>query len=123
MDRAQWQAFARQFPQLSHRQRLASGDLLRTSAPQVAAVTLIEQTAQAQLHCPACLSTHFHRHGHAHGLQRYRCVPCRKTFNALSGTPLAHLHHKERWLAYADCLLNSFSVRKAASQVSIHRNT
>ena len=50
-------------------------------------------------------------------------VPCSKTFNALSGTPLAHLHHKERWLAYADCLLNSFSVRKAASQVSIHRNT
>ncbi|OBV41418.1 hypothetical protein ASR47_103047, partial [Janthinobacterium psychrotolerans] len=56
MDRAQWQAFARQFPQLSHRQRLASGDLLRTSAPQAAAITLIEQTAQAQLHCPACLS-------------------------------------------------------------------
>ena len=115
MDTAQWQAFARQIPQLSHRQRIASGNLLRSSAPEEAAVVLIEQTAQAQLHCPACQSTHFHRHGLAHGLQRYRCVPCRKTFNALTGTPLAHLHHKERWLAYADCLLNSFSVRKAAA--------
>ena len=123
MDAAQWQAFARQFPQLSLRQRLASSDLLRSSVPQAAAVTLIEQTALAQLHCPACGATRFHRHGHAHGLQRYRCVPCRKTFNALTGTPLAYLHHKERWLAYADCLLNSYSVRKAASQVSIHRNT
>ena len=123
MDTAQWQIFAKQFSQLSHRQRIASGSLLRSSAPQEAAVALIEQTAQAQLHCPACRSAHFHRHGQAHGLQRYRCVPCRKTFNALTGTPLAHLHHKERWLAYADCLLNSFSVRKAAAQVAIHRNT
>ena len=123
MDAAQWQTFASQFPQLSHRQRLASSELLRTSAPQAAAVVLIEQTALAQLHCPSCRSTHFHRHGQAHGLQRYRCVPCRKTFNALSGTPLAHLHHKECWLAYADCLLNSFSVRMAASKVHIHRNT
>ena len=47
MDTAQWQAFARQLPQLSHRQRLASSDLLRTSALQNAAVVLIEQTAQA----------------------------------------------------------------------------
>ena len=54
MDTAQWQAFARQIPQLSHRQRIASSDLLRSSAPQAAAVALIEQTAQAQLHCPAC---------------------------------------------------------------------
>ena len=123
MDTAQWQIFAQQFSQLSHRQRIASSNLLRSGAPQEAAVSLIEQTAQAQLHCPACQSTHFHRHGQAHGLQRYRCVPCGKTFNALTGTPLAHLHHKERWLVYADCLLNSFSVRKAAAQVTIHRNT
>ena len=119
----QWQAFVRQCAQLSHRQRLAGMALLHSAASQNAAITLIEQTAQADLHCPACRATHFHRHGQAHGLQRYRCVPCGKTFNALTGTPLAHLHHKTQWLAYADCLLNSFSVRKAAQQVHIHRNT
>jgi len=95
MDTARWQIFAQQFSQLSHRQRIASSNLLRMRAPQEAAVALIEQTAQAQLHCPACGATRFHRHGQAHGLQRYRCVPCRKTFNALTGTPLAYLHHKE----------------------------
>ena len=58
MDTAQWQAFARQIPQLSHRQRITSSNLLRSSAPQDAAVALIEQTVQAQLHCPACQSTH-----------------------------------------------------------------
>ena len=119
----QWQAFIRQCTQLSHRQRLAGMALLHNAASQNAAIILIEQTAQADLHCPACRATHFHRHGQAHGLQRYRCVSCGKTFNALTGTPLAHLHHKTQWLAYADCLLNSFSVRKAAQQVNIHRNT
>ena len=119
----QWQAFIRQCTQLSHRQRLTGMALLHNAASEDAAITLIEQTAQPGLHCPACRATHFHRHGQAHGLQRYRCVPCGKTFNALTGTPLAHLHHKTQWLAYADCLLNSFSVRKAAQQVHIHRNT
>ena len=123
MHAAQWQAFVQQFTQLSPCQRLAGMDLLRHAASQDVAVTLIEQTAQASLHCPSCKATRFHRHGQAHGLQRYRCVPCGRTFNALTGTPLAHLHHKTQWLAYAGCLLNSFSVRKAAEQVTIHRNT
>ena len=123
MDFIQWQVFIKQFALLSPRQRVVSGNLLRSDTAQDASVTLIEQVAQGQLHCPACAATHFHRHGHAHGLQRYRCVPCGKTFNALTGTPLAHLRYKARWLAYADCLLNSCSVRKAASEVNIHRNT
>ena len=123
MNVSQWQLFRKQLTQLSQRQRVISSDLLRDGASQDANITVIEQAAQAHLHCPACHSTHFHRHGHANQLQRYRCVPCGKTFNALSGTPLAHLRHKERWLAYAGCMLNSFSVRKAAEQVQVHRNT
>lgn len=123
MDASHWQQFLKQLPQLSKRQRLVSSKVLRDDASQDAGIALIEQSAQTHLHCPACHSMHFHRHGHANGLQRYRCVPCGKTFNALSGTPLAHLRHKVRWLAYAGCMLNSFSVRKAAEQVGIHRNT
>ena len=57
MDTAQWQTFAKQIPHLSHRQRIVSSNLLQSSAPQDAAVALIEQTGQAQLHCPACYST------------------------------------------------------------------
>ncbi len=123
MDASQWHVFHRQFTQLSQRQRLISIGLLRDDPSRNTGITVIEQAAQAHLQCPACSSTHFHRHGHANQLQRYRCVPCGKTFNALSGTPLAHLRHKERWLAYAGCMLNSFSVRKAAQQIRIHRNT
>ncbi|MFZ4876410.1 IS1595 family transposase [Janthinobacterium sp. Mn2066] len=123
MQQVQWQAFFMQFAMLSRRQRLGSVEMLSGTPPQRAAVALIERTAQARLCCPACHSRHLHRHGRANDLQRYRCVPCGKTFNALTGTPLAHLRHKVLWLDYANCLLNSDSVRKAAQQLGIHRNT
>lgn len=41
------------------------------------------------------------RWGFVSGLQRYRCKGCHATFNALTGTPLARLRHKEKWLEYA----------------------
>ena len=123
MLQTQWQGFIAQFVALSRRQRVDSVALLSDTAPEQAAAALIERTAQARLCCPACRSRHVHRHGRANDLQRYRCVPCGKTFNGLTGTPLAHLRHKSLWLDYARCLLNSDSVRKAAQQLGIHRNT
>ena len=120
---AEWTIFIAQFSCLSARQRQAGITLLRGNAPQQATITLIEDVARQRLACPACHSAHVHRHGHAHGLQRYRCVPCGRTFNALTGTPLARLRHKAQWLEYADCLLDSVSVRRAASRLGLHRNT
>ena len=123
MQSAEWISFIAQFAQLSRRQRQAGMALLRGNAPHDATVALLEGVLQPRLACPACQSHHLHRHGHAHGLQRYRCVPCGRTFNALSGTPLARLRHKSLWLDYADCLLASDSVRKAATELGVHRNT
>jgi len=120
---AEWTIFIAQFASLSARQRQAGIALLRGNAPQQATIALIEDVARQRLACPACHSAHVHRHGHAHGLQRYRCVPCGRTFNALTGTPLARLRHKAQWLEYADCLLDSVSVRRAASRLGLHRNT
>lgn len=34
----------------------------------------------------------------ADGLQRYKRRTCSKSFNALTGTPLARLRHKGKWL-------------------------
>lgn len=84
---------------------------------------LLDQAAQPQLCCPRCHASHWYRHGRESGLQRYRCRGCGKTFNALTGTPLARLHHKERWLAYLDSMLASHTVRQAASRIGVHRNT
>jgi len=45
------------------------------------------------------------------------------TYNDLSGTPLAHLRLREKWLDYLNTMLDSKSVRKAAREVGVHRNT
>ncbi len=47
------------------------------------------------------------------GLQRYRCCGCGRTFNALTGTPLARLRHRERWLPGLDGMLEGKSVLTA----------
>jgi transposase-like protein len=87
------------------------------------AIDVIEALAAARSSCPHCTSASLYRHGCAHGLQRYRCRGCGKTFNALTGTPLARLRERPRWLDYLDCLLDATSVRKAAGIVGVHRTT
>ncbi len=58
-----------------------------------------------------------------HGSQRYRCVGCGRTFNALTGTPLARLRKKECWASFANSLQQSHSVREAARQAGVAKNT
>ena len=73
--------------------------------------------------CPRCSATRVVRNGQADGLQRYKCRACSVTFNALTGTPLARLRYRERWLAQCDALEQGLSVRKAAAQLGVHRTT
>jgi len=61
--------------------------------------------------------------GWQRGLRRYRCKACRRTCNALSGTPLAHLRKAECWLDYGTALIQGRSVRDAARQCGISKNT
>ena len=85
---------------------------------------LINQIARANLKCPHCEGMQCGRHGFANGLQRYRCRECRRTFNGLTGTPLARLRLKNKWLAYCDCLRDpACTVQRAAEQVAVHPNT
>ena len=73
--------------------------------------------------CPHCGAGPVARWGSASGLQRYRCGACKHTFNALTGTPLAGLRHKELWLAYAEQMAQGQSVRRSAQACGVHRNT
>lgn len=83
----------------------------------------VERVLPEALHCPSCGSSHCLRWGQQSGLQRFRCKDCGRSFNRLSGTPLAHLHHRERWLAYAECLEQSLTVRASARACGIAKNT
>ncbi|AVR97587.1 IS1595 family transposase [Pseudoduganella armeniaca] len=73
--------------------------------------------------CPRCACPRCHRNGAANGLQRYRCTACGRTFNALTGTPLARLRLRDKWLAYLTCLLESTTVRAAAERVAVAPST
>jgi transposase-like protein len=84
---------------------------------------LIEERLTDDPQCPRCGATHLQRYGKEHGLQRYRCVGCGRTFNALTGTPLARLRHKDRWLTFARSLKLSHSVREAARLAGVGKNT
>lgn len=108
--------------QLTRRQREQLLGVLRPSVDLERACATIEQ-ARADLACPHCRGRKLYRHGHDRGLQRYRCCACKKTFNALTGTPLARLRYRERWLAYLDGMLDGKSVRVAARELGVHRNT
>jgi len=86
-------------------------------------IALIDTVRAAGRRCPSCDGAACHRHGHANNLQRYRCRACGRTFNDLSGTPLARLRLKGKWLDYVAALLDSAPVRPAAERVGVHRNT
>ncbi len=74
-------------------------------------------------HCPYCKSQSYQKWGIRSDLQRYKCKKCGKTFNTLTGTPLANLQKKGRWLSYAQCLIEGLSIREAATKCGVHKNT
>ena len=115
----QFEQFLQRLSNLTRRQRDRLLALLQSSAGLDRALDVIEQPDPASLACPRCQAGNPYRHGHAHGLQRYRCRACSRTFNALSGTPLARLRHKANWLDYLDGMLDSRSVRRAATEVGV----
>jgi transposase-like protein len=84
---------------------------------------LIDGRFQTDLKCPHCKGRRVHRHGMARGLRRYKCLACARTFNALTGTPLARLRKRERWLKFAEALGGSRTVRAAAVRSGIDKST
>ena len=85
--------------------------------------SLVESRVLSAPLCPKCGHNHIAHWGSASGLQRYRCSACHGTFNALTGTPLARLRHKDKWLEYAQQLAEGKSVRYSAKVCEVHRNT
>jgi len=84
---------------------------------------LTEEQLGEVKHCPHRASTEFTHWGQSNDLPRYRCKICLKTFNVLTGTPLARLRHKSLWLHYSEMMLESVTIRKAASELGIDKNT
>jgi transposase-like protein len=86
-------------------------------------IAALESEAERSRRCPHCQADGAWRRGTVSGLARYRCRSCRKTYNALTGSPLAHLRMKDQWLNMADSLVRHETVRKTAGRCGVHKNT
>ena len=118
-----FQALSEEIEKLTPHQRKLLSKRMDTIQNVQAVNTLIESKVTTTSTCPKCGHNKIARWGSASGLQRYRCVACKATFNALTGTPLARLRKKEKWLDYAQQMQQGTSVRKSAQACDVHRNT
>ena len=84
---------------LTRAQRREAFAVLSGRSEGEASKAAIELGVDEARRCPHCASEGAVSRGMARGLRRYQCKGCGRTFNALSGTPLSGLHHKERWLS------------------------
>jgi transposase-like protein len=111
--------------ELSARQRAALESLLVGvgPSPEAAVIELVESQRAEQSQCPHRGGTRLLAWGKANGLRRRRCADCHRTFNALTGTPLARLRHKARWLTHGAALTDGLSVRRAAEACEVAIST
>jgi transposase-like protein len=101
---------------LSQVQREALVAVLTAKVPAQQAVAMIETRFAAAPVCGHCGSGRFAGWGRASGMKRYKCEVCSRTFNALTGTPLARLQRRDAFLAYAQALADGVTLRKAATR-------
>lgn len=108
---------------LTGNQRKVVAAELSAAENRVAAVDVVEGHFPGHPSCPHCGAERTVRNGHANGLQRHKCRDCGKTFNALSGTPLAGLHLRGKWLAHAAALRDGLSLQRVADRLKIAQST
>ncbi|MGE0970624.1 IS1595 family transposase [Klebsiella sp. WOUb02] len=80
-------------------------------------------TSPPELCCPHCHSEKAIRWGRDSDIQRYRCKDCGKTFNSLTGSPLARLHYHQKWFDYLRCMQEGLTLRESARRTGIDLTT
>ena len=116
---------ARRLNHLEATIRAASGEQIVTierlvaevAATRVAEVALARRTevSRAKRGCPHCGTKGAHLHGKdKNNRQRFRCgsTACRRTFNILTGTPMARARKPEKWGHYLSHMTDHRSIRK-----------
>ena len=93
------------------------------AAPEEDLLSKVGRDRIARFGCPHRGGDDVRPWGKAGGKPRYRCTSCRKTFNPLTGTPLAGLHHQHRWPDQAEALMAGETVAKAAERCKVAYTT
>ena len=82
-----------------------------------------QDAIKAPSHCPHCQSKELRPWGSSGDLPRYRCKSCRRTFNALTKTPLARLRKKDKWFEQSKAMIEGTSISKTAERCGVDYKT
>ena len=123
MDYKRFQEWLSGIEQLSPAQRQQAEAVFLGASDRSASLAAVEASVGEDRQCPHCGTPGAVSRGKARGLRRYQCKGCKKTFNAATGTPLAGLHRKDRWLAFGTCLADGLTVRASAQRCGFAVNT
>jgi transposase-like protein len=69
--------------------------------------------------CPHCQSSNVYKRGIQNGMQMYNCKDCKRWYSQSTGTPLWHLHSKQKWVSYIRCMNENYSLRKSAKEAGV----
>ena len=108
---------------LSRDQRKMVTAELSAMESHASSIDVIESEAPARPDCPHCASRQIVKHGHCGGLQRFRCRHCNHTFNVLTGTPLARLHLRGKWLGQAEALRDGLTLHQVSERLHVAQST
>jgi transposase-like protein len=123
VDHQTYLAWLTEIDDLSPAQRLDTARLLAGQPSLEAVIGLLEERIGAERGCPHCAATGAVIRGCANGLKRYFCKVCGKTFNALTGTPLARLRRKDCWTELAVSLSEGDTVKASAERCGVAGST
>ena len=123
MDGKEFQAWLAEADGLSAQQREEAARVLGEPASLASVLKLLEDRIDEHRRCPRCNTDGAVIRGRANGLTRYRCRGCARTFNALTGTPLARLRKKELWSTFAASLSEGDTVKDAAGRCGVADTT
>src|SRR5512147_3265336 len=123
MDSGLYQKWIEDIDALSAAQREEVQKILAGRSSEAEVIAALEGRLLADRVCPLCQRQGAVCRGRANGLRRFSCAGCGKTFNALTGTPLANLHYKGRWFDFARSLSEGESVRTSAARCDVAVST
>lgn len=123
MDSGIYQKWIEEIDALSEAQREEVREILAGRSSEAEVIAALEGRLLAERVCPRCRRQGAVCRGRANGLRRFACAGCGRTFNALTGTPLANLHYKGRWFDFGRSLSAGDSVRKSAARCEVAVST
>ncbi len=106
---------------LSAEDLLSAKDVIAKRSRDVECSLVIKEAEKAMSSCPHCGHDKFSKFGTKDGRQRFRCKSpdCMKTFNALTGTPVARLRMAEKHIDHGTAIADRVSVRDSARRLGI----